>query len=71
MKLNREQWNSVRAEWTAMKDVFADCSIDATSLLLEFKKRIKRHLISAHMSSVFSLHPSSVAPQKSQVGEAF
>lgn len=24
MKLNREQWNSVRAEWSALCEVFAD-----------------------------------------------
>jgi ATP-dependent Clp protease ATP-binding subunit ClpC len=40
MKLNREQWNSVRAEWSALREVFSACSIDTTILRRELRKRI-------------------------------
>ena len=40
MKLNREQWNSVRAEWSALREAFSTCSIDTTILRRELRKRI-------------------------------
>lgn len=42
MKLNREQWNSLRAEWAALQEVFAECSLDATSMRREVRKRINK-----------------------------
>ncbi len=38
MKLNREQWNSVRGEWEALREVIAAHSLDATSLRRELRK---------------------------------
>lgn len=40
MKLNREQWNSVRAEWAALREVFAACALDTTALRRELRKGI-------------------------------
>jgi len=42
MKLNREQWNSIRAEWDAMREVFAACSLDGTDLRRELRKQIAK-----------------------------
>ena len=40
MKLSREQWNSVRAEWSALQEVFTTCSLEASTLRRELRKRI-------------------------------
>jgi ATP-dependent Clp protease ATP-binding subunit ClpC len=40
MKLNREQWNNVRAEWAAVREVLCACSLDATVLRRELRKAI-------------------------------
>jgi ATP-dependent Clp protease ATP-binding subunit ClpC len=40
MKLDRGQWNSVRAEWTAMQEVFSVCSLDSTTLRRKLRKEI-------------------------------
>jgi ATP-dependent Clp protease ATP-binding subunit ClpC len=40
MKLNREQWNSVRAEWAALREVFSSSSLDAITLRRKLRKEI-------------------------------
>ena len=40
MKLSRKQWNSVRAEWSALQEVFTTCSLEASTLRRELRKRI-------------------------------
>jgi ATP-dependent Clp protease ATP-binding subunit ClpC len=40
MKLNREQWNSLRAEWTALQELLSTCSLDATTLRRDLRKSI-------------------------------
>ena len=67
MKLNREQWNSVRAEWAAMKEVFAVCSLDATSLRRELRKRIEKGL---HQRSENVIHRSTECKAFFQIADA-
>lgn len=40
MKLNREQWDGVRAEWAALREVLCACSLDTTDLRRELRKAI-------------------------------
>ena len=40
MKLDRKQWNIVRAEWAALQDVFTALSLDATSLRRGLRKQL-------------------------------
>jgi ATP-dependent Clp protease ATP-binding subunit ClpC len=40
LKLNREQWNGVRAEWAALREVFSACSLNATALRRELRNAI-------------------------------
>lgn len=40
MKLSREQWNIIRAEWAALQEVFAALSLDATKLRRGLRKQI-------------------------------
>ncbi len=40
MKLNREQWNNIRAEWSALQDVLTVISLDATKLRRGLRKEI-------------------------------
>ncbi len=67
MKLNREQWNSVRAEWAAMKEVFAVCSLDATSLRRELRKRIEK---GSHQRSENVIHRSTECKAFFQIADA-
>ena len=38
MKLSREQWNSVRAEWSALQAVFTTCSLEASCNAFSYKR---------------------------------
>lgn len=67
MKLDREQWNSIRAEWAAMKDVFAACSLDATSLRRELRKRIEK---GSHQRSENVIHRSTECKAFFQIADA-
>ena len=67
MKLNWEQWNSVRAEWVAMKDVFADCTIDATSLRRKMRKQIEK---GSHQRSENVIHRSTKCKAFFQIAAA-
>ena len=67
MKLNREQWNSIRAEWAAMEDVFADCTIDATSLRRELRKQIEK---GSHQRSENVIHRSTECKAFFQIAAA-
>jgi ATP-dependent Clp protease ATP-binding subunit ClpC len=40
MKLDRKQWNLIRAEWAALQDVFTALSLDATSLRRGLRKQL-------------------------------
>ena len=40
MKLERKQWNLIRAEWAALQEVFTDLSLDATKLRRVLRKRL-------------------------------
>lgn len=67
MKLSREQSNSVRAEWEAMKDVFAVYSLDATSLRRELRKRIEK---GSHQRSENVIHRSTECKAFFQIADA-
>jgi hypothetical protein len=55
MKLNREQWNCVRAEWAALRELFAACSLDATHLRRELRKSIGK---GSHLHAENVMHRS-------------
>ncbi|MBU2053775.1 MAG: ATP-dependent Clp protease ATP-binding subunit [Proteobacteria bacterium] len=40
MKLDRKQWNLIRAEWAALEEVFTALSLDATSLRRGLRKKL-------------------------------
>ena len=40
MKLDRKEWNLIRAEWAALQEVFTALSLDATSLRRGLRKQI-------------------------------
>ena len=40
MKLDRNQWNIIRAEWAALQEVFTALSLDATSLRRGLRKKL-------------------------------
>jgi len=40
MKLDRKQWNLIRAEWAALQEVFTALSLDATSLRRGLRKQL-------------------------------
>jgi len=67
MKLNREQWNSIRAEWDAMREVFAACSINATVLRRELRKRIGT---GSHQHTENVIHRSSECKAFFQIAAA-
>lgn len=67
MKLNREQWNSIRAEWDAMREVFAACAIDATVLRRELRKRIST---GSHQHTENVIHRSSECKAFFQIAAA-
>ncbi len=56
MKLSREQWNSVRAEWSALQEVFTTCSLEASTLCRELRKRIGK---GSHQHTENVIHRSS------------
>jgi len=67
MKLNREQWNSIRAEWDAMREMFAACAIDATVLRRELRKRIGE---GSHQHTENVIHRSSECKAFFQIATA-
>lgn len=55
MKLNRDQWNIVRAEWAALREVFTACSLDATLWRRELRKGVGK---GAHQHNGNVIHRS-------------
>lgn len=60
MKLNQEDWNSVRAEWAALNEVLSCFSIDATTMRRDLRKRIGKGS-SQHPDNVIHRSPECKA----------
>jgi ATP-dependent Clp protease ATP-binding subunit ClpC len=67
MKLNRDQWNSIRAEWSAMREVLAVCSIDAAVLRRELRTGIGE---GSHQHTENVIHRSSECKAFFQIAAA-
>ncbi len=52
MKLDRKQWNSLRAEWAALNDVFSSVSLNATSYRRELRKKLGKGSHNHHTETV-------------------
>jgi ATP-dependent Clp protease ATP-binding subunit ClpC len=67
MKLNREQWNSVRAEWAALREVITACSLDATTLRRKLRKEIG---MGSHQHTENVIHRSRECKAFFQIADA-
>ena len=67
MKLDREQWNIIRAEWAALHEVFTTLSLDATSLRRGLRKQIGK---GAHQHTENVIHRSSECKAFFQIADA-
>ena len=52
MKLDRKQWNFVRAEWAALNDVFSSFSLNTTSYRRELRKKLGKGSHNHHTETV-------------------
>jgi len=67
MKLNRDQWNRIRAEWVALLEVFAFCSLNATVLRRELRTGIGK---GSHQHTGNVIHRSSECKAFFQIASA-
>jgi len=61
MKLDRKQWNSVRAEWAALKDVFSSVSLNTTSYRRDLRKKLGKGSHNHHTEKVIHRSPECKA----------
>ncbi|MBV5330444.1 MAG: hypothetical protein JZU65_22890, partial [Chlorobium sp.] len=67
MQLDREQWNSVRAEWAALRQVFAAYSLDATTLRRKLRKAVGK---GSHQHTENVIHRSAECKAFFQIAAA-
>lgn len=67
MKLDREQWNIIRAEWAALHEVITTLSLDATSLRRGLRKQLGK---GAHQHTENVIHRSPECKAFFQIADA-
>jgi len=67
MKLDREQWNIIRAEWAALHEVFTTLSLDAISLRRGLRKQLGK---GAHQHTENVIHRSPECKAFFQIADA-
>ena len=61
MKLDRKQWNTVRAEWAALNDVFISISLNTTSYRREVRKKLGKGSHNYHSDNIIHRSPECKA----------
>ncbi len=61
MKLERKQWNAVRAEWAALNDVFSSVSLNNTTYRRELRKKLGKGSYNHHTEKVMHRSPECKA----------
>jgi len=61
MKLDRKQWNSVRAEWAALNEVFSAVPLNTTSYRRELRKKLGKGSHNHHTEKVIHRSPECKA----------